>query len=165
MDDGLLCAGTRQGPALSLTERSLPSSRRWLEEASGFLSLIPKGRRKANPSKEQANVPFVPEENAWDSVDETCAQGRAPPRPPRAPGAGGGLAPFPPSLGPGQQIGSRLQSQGQDPSDSPPALPWRVLPEHSTSLTSAATRDPPAARAPGAASRASHLPPRPAPLL
>lgn len=83
MDDGLLCAGTRQGPALSLTERSLPSSRRWLEEASGFLSLIPKGRRKANPSKEQANVPFVPEENAWDSVDETCAQGRAPaPAPP-----------------------------------------------------------------------------------
>ena len=52
-----------------------------------------------------------------------------PPRPPRAPGAGGGLALFPPSLGPGQQIGSRLQSQGQDPSDSPPALPWRVLPE------------------------------------
>ena len=35
-------SGTRQGPALSLTERSLPSSRRWLEEASGFLSLIPK---------------------------------------------------------------------------------------------------------------------------
>lgn len=35
-----------------------------------------------------------------------------------------------------------------------------MLPEHSTSLTSAATRDPPAARAPGAASRASHLPPR-----
>ena len=88
-----------------------------------------------------------------------------PPRPPRAPGAGGGLALFPPSLGPGQQTGSRLQSQGQDPSDSPPALPWRVLPEHSTSLTSAATRDPPAARAPGAASRASHLPPRPPPLL
>ena len=85
MDDGLLCAGTRHGPALSSTERSLPSSRRWLEEASGFLPLIPKGPRRANPSKEQANVPFDPEENAWDSVDETCAQGRAPPPPPPDP--------------------------------------------------------------------------------
>lgn len=89
--DGLLCAGTRHGPALSSTERSLPSSRRWLEEASGFLPLIPKGPRRANASKEQANVPFVPEENAWDSADETCAQGRAPAPAPRTPGEAGGL--------------------------------------------------------------------------
>ena len=78
MGDGLLCAGTRHGPALSSTERSLPSSRRWLEEASGFLPLTPQGPRRANPSKEQSNIPFVLEENAWDLVDETCAQGRAP---------------------------------------------------------------------------------------
>ena len=87
MGDGLLCAGTRHGPALSSTESSLPSSRRWLEEASGFLPLIPKGPRRANPSKEQSNIPFVPEENAWDLVDETCAQGRAPAP---APGTGSG---------------------------------------------------------------------------
>ena len=92
MGDGLLCAGTRHGPALSSTERSLPSSRRWLEEASGFLPLTPQGPRRANPSKEQSNIPFVPAENAWDFVDETCAQGRAPaPAPAHRERVGGSL--------------------------------------------------------------------------
>lgn len=123
-------------------------------------SLIPKGPRRTNASKEQANVPFVPEENAWDSMDETCAQGRAPPQPPDS-GEAGGAAPSPPSLAWAADW-LRLHSQGQGLSDSSPALPGRVLPEHSTSLTSAATRDPPAAGHRAARlPEPLHLPPRP----
>ena len=165
MGDGLLCAGTRQGPALSQQKGLfLPHGGGWRRRVAFFHSFRRAPERQTHPRSKPMFHLFQKRMRGTRWM-KPALRAELPPRPPRAPGAGGGLAPFPPSLGPGQQTGSRLQSQGRDPSDSPPALPWRVLPEHSTSLTSAATWDPPAARAPGAASRASHLPPRPPPML
>lgn len=158
MGDGRLCWDkARPRPKVS-TERSL-LSRRWLEEAQWLSSTHSQGPQKDKRILVMPNVPFVPEENAWDSADETCAQGRAPSRP--APGHRVRLraAPSPP---PWPWAADWLTSSfsGSGSLTPSPALPGRVLPEHSTSLTSARLPGTPprgsgTARLPGA----SHLPP------
>lgn len=52
------------------------------EEASGFLPLHSQGPQKDKLSKEQANVPFVPEENAWTQRMKPALRAAPPPRPP-----------------------------------------------------------------------------------